>query len=375
MRKTTMKRAGLAAVMAGALFLLAACSGGTAEEPGETPATGTDTSDARAAAQAIVDEFLPEQPPVEVEPLKEAPAEGLTLGILACEFPACVKTVEGAEAAATALGWSVNKYSTEISPEAYSEAWGRMMADKPDAIIFNGIMPNDIIRNYLDEAKAAGIPMVSIAASDPPDDTVRAVTSASGSLTESGRLMGAAIAADSEEAPEVLFVWDPAQVAIFGVVKESIEEQIAAVGGKVTTVDTQSSEIGKAVPGAVVSAVQANPNAQYVAFAIADFTAGVPEALATIDSDVKLVTRSPGEGNLKNILNGVEWVGVAEENVAAGWSAMDALLRIQQGMTFDANPKGWHQILTADNIDKSDPAASTLTPGVPDAYLEAWGVK
>ena len=238
----TRTRLALPVIAVSALLVLTGCQGGA--NPGTSSSAPVDDS-AKGAAQAIVDQFSEAQAPLEIAALDGEPAKDLTVGIVACEFPACMKTVDGAKAAAEALGWESKVYTTQISPEAYAEAWGRMMADAPDVIIFNGIMPNETIQNYLDEAKAAGIPMAAIASSNPPDDVVPASTVSSAQLAESGRLMGASIAADSDGPPQVLFVWDPRQVKIFGPVKDAIEQQLGEVGGTLSTVDVQSSEIGK----------------------------------------------------------------------------------------------------------------------------------
>lgn len=370
---TSPRRRGRLLTLAVPLAAAALVAAGCADDQGGGSGGASDAG-AVAEAKQVVEQYSGDQAPVEVAPLQAAPESGLTLGILTCEFPACKQTADGAAAAATALGWDTELITTAITPEDYRSAWGRLMDRSPDVITYAGLMPNEMVKDFLGDAKDAGIPVAAMAASDQPSDLMPAVTVGSAQLAESGRLMGTTIVADSASAPKVLFVWDPAQKAIFGPVKDALEDEVEDAGGTLETLDIQSANTGKTVPGQVASALQADPDIAYVAFTIADFTAGVPEALAASSSKVKIISRSPSLGNLENIRDGKEWAGVAEESVAGGWRAVDAILRQQQGMTFEANPAGWHRIYTRDNLG-DDLAADLLTPGVPDAFTTAWAAK
>ncbi len=339
--------------------------------PSSEPAATDPADDPVAAAQALVDEYSAAQDAVALDALPAKPEAGKTIAVLTCAFPACQSTTDGVNEAAALLGWDVVTYTSEITPEAYAGTWDRLLQDPPDLIAFTGLLPNELIADQLAKVEELGIPTVAIAASDSPGGVMQAVYVGAAQLIKSGQLMGAAVAADGGAGVKTVFVWDPNTKAIMGPVKDNFTEQIEAVGGSVEVLEISLQETGKAVPGQVVSFLQANPDVKYVAFSIADFSAGVPQALAAAGIDgVKIIGRSPQASNLDNILNGSEWAAVAEESVAGGYRAVDGLARIMAGVSFDAEPEGWHQILTADNI--SDVNTALETPGVPDAFAAAW---
>lgn len=331
------------------------------------------SDDPVADAQALWEQFSGPQPPIEIEALGSPPPAGKTVAMLSCGFPSCVRTSDGVRDAAEAVGWEFVSYTTEITPEAYAAAWDLILQTPPDYIAYAGLFPNSFIEDQLQRVEELGIPAVAIAASDLPEDPLIGVFIGQPLLAKSGELMGASVVADAGGAADTLFVWNPGAV-LMQPVKENFEAQVLGAGGTVDVLEINSLDVGRAVPGQVVSHIQRNPGIEYVVFAISDHAAGVPEALdaAGLLQDVKILGRSPSASNLANITDGLEWVHVAEEGTAAGWRAVDAFLRHEAGLEFDPSPEGWHQIFHAGNID--DIEAQLVTPGLPDAFLAAWGV-
>jgi ABC-type sugar transport system substrate-binding protein len=126
-----------------------------------------------------------------------------------------------------------------------------------------------------------------------------------------------------------------------------------------------------------VSFVQRHPEIKYLAFALNDFTVGVPEALkaAGVAAKVKIVSRAPQLPNLKAIADGDQYAAVADEDVAGGLRGLDGLARALVGDPLDPCcrfPDGWHQIYRKNTVDPSKPSA---TPGVPDSFLKAWRIQ
>lgn len=344
--------------------------------------TGSDTTHPAAAnadpqvvqtAKAEVAKYTAKQPAVAVKPLTGKPATGKTIGIVTCQFPTCLTVARAAEEAATKLGWKPQEYTTDITPEAFQNAFTRMLQSPPDLILYSGVLPNSLISDSLAKIKQLNIPTVALATTDPPDETVKAVITGPPTQGLSGKLMGDSVVADANGAAKTVFVWDPNSARVFQPVKDNFEKQVKAGGGSVDVLTISAQETGKAVPGQVVSYLQAHPDVKYVAFTTADFVAGVPPALAGAGlTDVKLLSRYPVKDNIENLKNGREWLEVGEEGAGSGYRAIDALTRILAGTTVDAQPGGWHQIFTKDNVAdiSGDPAA----PGVPQVYLDAWHV-
>jgi len=371
----------LAALAAAALLTLAACgSSGTKGDSASAPGTGSADNAAVAAARSSVEKYSAEQPPIALDPLPSAPKPGLTVAITTCPLPVCKTVTDAAADAAKKIGWHVKEYESELTPESYISTMTRVVNDKPDLIAYTPVVPNQAVQDQLTAAADAGIPIVVMApAGDRPDKNGPVSASFVGypQFYESGKLEGDVIVADGGTGKNTTFVWDPALSSIWNPVKAAFIESVGATGSEPEVLEAATAGIGKDVPGQIVSYLQSHPDVKYLAFALADYTVGVPEALsaAGLDGKVKIVSRAPLASNLANIKNGKEFASVGEETEASGWRAIDALARLSLGETPDDSwfePAGWHQIFVSDNI--TDPSVVPNTPGFPDAFLTAWDV-
>jgi ribose transport system substrate-binding protein len=367
-------------VVATTLLALAACSGS-----GETGSTG---GSAPAADSAAVDaavervaQYSAEQDPIEIEPLPAPPEEGLTVAITSCTLPVCHTLTDAAAEAAEAIGWTVVPYESELTPESYVATWDQMMQSPPDLIAYIPFAPDALIEEHLAKTKELGIPVVVAApAGDRPDKEGPVYASYNGytEFFQSGGLMGDVVVADGGTGETTVFVWDPALSLIWDPIKAGFDEQMRASGSEADVLEASNSGIGTAVPGQLVSYLQSHPDVEYVVLALADYSAGIPEALesAGLADRVKIVSRAPQAANLANVKAGKEFASVGEENSSNGWRAIDGLARLAQGMTPDDTwfePAGWAQIYTADTVTQT--TEPPTTPGSPDAFLTAWGVE
>ncbi len=336
------------------------------DPPATTPVVSDD-------AQALVDAFTAEQPAIELDPLPARPAAGMQLAVVSCAYPTCQTFADGIQAAADALDWDVEVYTTDITPEAYAATWDRVLQAKPDLIAYMALLPNGLIADQLAAVSSTGIPTVSLGGDD-VSGPVSAVYAGDVQLHRSGELMGAAVAADGGAGAHAVFVWDPNTAVIMGPVNDGFTTQVTAAGGTVDVLDTSSAEIGKSVPGQVVSYLQAHPDVNYVAFTVADFAAGVPQALEAAGIEgVKLIGRSPQASDLAAVIDGSQWAQVGEEGSTAGYRAVDGLARLLAGMPIETRPEGWHRIFTAESLANGAEGALDV-PGSPDAFLAAWQV-
>jgi ABC-type sugar transport system substrate-binding protein len=187
--------------------------------------------------------------------------------------------------------------------------------------------------------------------------------------------MGAAVVADAGTGAKAVVVNDPT-FSYWTTTAKKFSDRVEAAGGSVDTLKVAAAGIGKTIPGAIVSYLQRHPDTRYVALAVNDFSVGLAPALksAGLSSKVKVVSRAPSAANMTDIAEGDQWLSVADENTAAGWRITDALARILVGdklATCCEKPDGWHHIITKDNATRN---AVPTTPGVPDAFMTAWGV-
>lgn len=364
---------------------LAAC--GSSDDKSDSGASTASTaskpaSAAVASARAAVKKATAAQPPISVPPLGTAAPKGKSLAVITCPLPVCQTETNSAVRSAKQLGWTVKSYNNPLTPEGYAAAWDKALQGKPDGVVYIGALPNAIIQSQLAKAAQAKIPAIDIApAGDLPSKTgpVFATFVGKPHTAASGTLQGQIIVADSGPKPKVAFVWDPTFKALIEAQRAALTKVVEGAGGSVDTLDVSAQQIGKAVPAQIVTYLRRNPDVKYMVFQLDDFTAGLQQALqaGALAGKVKLITRSPQATGLKAIESGDTFASIAEENDTGGYRAVDALVRLFVGKTdFDANPAGWHQIITKENVGaaKPDAAGAPSTPGSPETFLKAWGI-
>jgi hypothetical protein len=329
-------------------------------------------------ARALVAKYTGDQPAIELPPLPRTPPKGVQMALMSCPLPVCKIETDGAAAGAKALEWKVKTYTTGLTPEAYLQTWKRMLDDTPDVIAYLGLLPTDAIKSQLAAATKAKIPTVVYAANGGAD-TGEAAPQASYTddpvFKTDGDLMGAAVVADAGEGAKAVVVNDPT-FSYWTTTSEAFKSRVEQAGGSVDDLKVAAAGIGKTIPGAIVSYLQRNPDTAYVALAVNDFAVGLAPALkaAGLADKVKVISRAPSAANMTDIANGDQWASVADENTAAGWRITDGLARLVVGEDLSkccAKPDGWHRIFTKKN---ATPNKAPETPGVPDAFLTAWGL-
>jgi hypothetical protein len=350
-------------------------------------AAGTTAAAAPAAAEnpakAEFDKWTGTQEAISVPPLGEPVPKGKNIAIVTCPLPVCQTETKASERAAKLLGWTSKTYNNPLTPEGYVGVWNQIVQSKPDGVIYVGVLPNVIVKSQLAKIAAAKIPAIVMApAGDKPskDGPVYASYAGAPNFGLSGHLIGTTIVADNGPKPKVALVWDKTLALTLADERKEIEKSISDAGGTLDIIEVSAQEIGKAIPGQIVSYVQRNPDVKYLAFQLNDFTAGVPQALkaANAAGKVKIISRAPQPTHLKDIASGDQFASIAEENDAGGYRSVDALIRLFLGKTdFEMEPAGWHQIITKDNVGdvKPDAAGAPSTPGSPDTFLQAWGIK
>ena len=152
------------------------------------------------------------------------------------------------------------------------------------------------------------------------------------------------------------------------------------------------TDIGTNLPGAIVSALQADPELDFIVYAFGGMLFGVPDALdaAGLTDQAKAISQAGGPLNFDFIVSGRHQVAeVALASELLGWRAVDAAARVLLGngpgraearaeAVIDGRPDILAgglplQILTKDSI--ADAAA--LWPGVEgfqDKFAALWGL-
>lgn len=373
------------AIAAGVVLLVTACGSastsagqsGSSTTVGSSSATQGSAVPAVAAAKAEFAKYSAAQPDIAVPALAGKPATGKTITILTCPNPVCTQETDAAAAAAKLLGWKVTALSSAQTPEAYQGALTQIVANPTDFVAITPSTPDSFISGQLTALQKAGSKVIEMSPSGSTPSAqglVQAAVAGIPLFTFSGRLMGDAIVKDAGGAADTVFVWDPSIATVIGSVKSGMTDVVTASGGSVGVLDISFADIGKTIPGQVVSYVQSHPKVKYIAFAVADAATGVPQALAAagLSQQVKLISRAPSAGTMADIKSGAQWASVGEENAAGGYRAVDLFARMASNVALGdlRDTAGWHQIFTHSNLPTV--AGAPTAPGSPQAFLTAW---
>jgi ribose transport system substrate-binding protein len=385
-------------LVAGALVLaLVAGACGGDDDDGASPSTEAGEGDGSGggveAAQARVDAFR--QPVEELpfnEPLSEAPGPK-KLFYVQCSVPVCAEIATGIEAAAEAIGWEYETVSHQDTPDTVAAAFDTAIAAEPDVVLTSG-NPREWFAEQLATLQERNVPVIAWSLPEPyePGDGIAANLLTGDDYYFYGVLM-ADYAAVTSENRKILFVGLPT-FPVLSLVQEGFEAEIATVcpDCDVEVKEVAIADIGTNLPGQVVSALQSDPELDFVVYAFGGMLFGVPDALASagLADQAKAISQAGGPLNFQFIADGahqVAEVGLASELL--GWRAVDAAARVLQGdspgsatppeqASIDGHPdvlvNGLPlQILEKDSIE--DPSA--LWPGVEgfqEKFKSLWGV-
>ena len=400
----------VAAVLAASSLVIAACGGDdtssdapTTEAPAATdapagtdapaatdaPATGVSVSD---EAKARVEAFL--QPVTEL-PLNEAIAAptGKKLYYVQCSVQVCAEIATGIEAAATAAGWEFETTSHQDTPDTVAAAFDTAIAASPDVILTSG-NPREWFAAQLTTIEEAGIPVISwsIPEGYEPGDGISVNLLSNDDYYFYGVLM-ADYAAANTATGKIHFVGLPT-FPVLSTVQQGFTDEIAKAcpDCSVEISEVAVTDIGTNLPGAIVSALQADPELDFIVYAFGGMLYGVPDALdaAGLMNQAKAISQAGGPLNFGFIANDQHQVAeVALASELLGWRAVDAAARVLLGngpgrasvrdeAVVDGHPDILAgglplQILTKDSI--ADPAA--LWPGVDGfqaKFTTLWGL-
>ena len=350
------------------------------EEDDDMPAD--DAAPGVAAAQVIVD--ANSTPPSDITasiPLDSVP-EAKTVAWLECELPSCSAITPGFEAATDVLGWTLEV----IGVQSFDPAPGFQQAIDlgVDYIAITGTPPA-LIQDQIDAAAEAGIAFMSCFDTTDPDGPNNNIWTNCGDDDDvfgAGNLLANAIIADSNGTANTLMV----NIPDFAVLVSEREGAQAAYDANcpdcvfnelALTIDQL---LAGEVAGAVLSALQADPEVDYVHFAFDGLTGGVSDTLAEADllDGVNLVGVDFSGVVLEEIVDGTHQFWTANPKPYAAWIMVDAMARhsIDQENTDErasADLPNW----IANSSTAGDWIATDGWPGpdgMADQFATLWGI-
>jgi ribose transport system substrate-binding protein len=368
----------IAALLCACVLLVVANGCGSSDDGSNSTESNSNSNSDFAALESAVQKETKAPTSIGIDtPVGKPIPKGKELLFLECAT-SCEEIGNGVETAAKELGWSYKKIQLGASPEEIAKGWQQAVQEHPDAVVSSG-NPVSLFSKQLAELHQEGIPYFGCCTTDKTGDGMEANIAGPADWRNRGKLLADWIVAEKgAESNAILFnVPDYPVNVILGHGFESEYKANCSECG-ISTVNAQVTDIGTKLPAQVVSAVQRNPDANYLAFSIGAMTTGVPEALkaAGLDEQVKIITQNPEPVNLENIIDGdIEVAGIPLPEAIVGWMAVDAALRY---FVKDPLPEAGYavvptQYLTASNI--TDPSEHYV--GVTDykqQFEKLWGL-
>lgn len=302
----------------------------------------------------------------------------------------CAEIQSGVEAAAKALGWTFKSTSHQDTPETVAAAFDAAIAAKPDVVMSSG-NPREWFADQLTTLQSMNIPLISWSLPEgyEPGNGIAANVLSADDYYFYGVLMADYSVANSKN-KNIRFIGLPV-FPVLSLVQQGFNDEIAKIcpDCKVETQEIAISDIGVNLPGQIVSALQADPSLDFIAYAFGGMMYGVPDALdaAGLIDQAKAVSQAGGPMNFDFIKSGRHQLGeVALASELLGWRVVDMAVSLLSGGTISKAPASetiaGHtdiglnglplQILQADTITD----ATKLWPGVvgfQDKFLARWG--
>lgn len=329
-------------------------------------------ADGVAEASAAIEELADQ--PFSVEPLSATPPTGKTVAYVTCTLPACRPGTAGD--AAEALGWTVNDFTFDYTggPQAFVAALEAALASGPDYIVMNGTLPNEVSAAQVAQAEAEGIPIVQIAAEDPPA-SVEANILGNSTFVTLAQTTARQILSRAGGPVEVAVPFDPTLISFTASV-DAFEEELLRMSpsSKVDRLELSLALPPTEIASQQVNFLRTNPDADVLAYVGGGgLYQGVGSALqsAGLADQVEVV--------FGWMVNPSEVEALQSGDVVSGtvslsnyeWMYMDILARLAVGDPIDPEPAvPWVGVVTGEDATPED----LNPPNYQDAYEQAWQV-
>lgn len=295
-----------------------------------------------------------------------AAQKGKTVWVISCiqaGGSGCSVTANAIEEAATHLGWQIHLVDGKGDPNVQNQAIRQAVAEKADGIIDIAI-DCPAIKNSLQVAKDAGIPVVGVYAFDCNDPAVGGPqlfaasvnygTKSIGEYFENwGRLRADYAIAQTEGKAKIVELPDPT----FLLSKYGMEGFNAQLKEKCPECEVQGEveipfgEVVEGTAGQKVETILAqHPEADVLVPAYDPQTQGIAQAIKASGRSELLVLG--GEGflpNLELIREGTQSVAVATSVELIGWAGADTLNRVFAGETEIPDQGAGYTIINQEN--------------------------
>jgi ribose transport system substrate-binding protein len=351
----------------------------------EAPADGTEApaegGDVAAAAQERVAPYLEPSTSIGIEePVEGEVPSDVSVYWLEGNIQSILPITGGFEEATQALGWDLTTLTYDpADPQGPGSAMQQAVEAGADYIAVSG-QTTDILGAGLEAAMAAGIPVIDMYSTDEiggESNGIYANVGSSASSEASYPRLVDLIIADSGGDANVLVVSIP-DFAILNVATDAIDAQFSSECPDCTveSLDVTIPDLTSGnVNSQIVSAIQTNPDIEYVFVVIGDLATGLPEALASAGmDDVKIIGNVPNAEQLQSLADGTSFAWLPLPRAESAWAAVDSMVRLAAGQEVSPN----HEVLpiviwTTDTVQS--PNEEYEGPeGYQDQFTALWGI-
>ena len=363
------------------LTLVTACggSGGESSDGGSGAAGAADCESTAAeavdASRAEVAPFLPS------EPVDASEVRGKTVWLIQNSVTPLVTAVtEGMTAAGAKVGVTVKAVSGEGSIPTIVGAVSQAIAQKADGIVLLAIAPTAVAQQ-VEEAKAAGIPVVDTYNSNVSEDLSEQgfFGHVSADYAEGGKIIADWMMADSGCSMDAAILGNAA-LAPHKAQSDAAQAELETVCGDSCNSQFETLDLPKLATSAgpqVQQVVRRNPNIKYVYSNLDGAVTFIAPALQQAGlNDVKVTSMGGDTASLERIRTGdsVQKAVVAiAPQLYQGYAFMDQIMR---GMT-GADPVEWTlpiRFVDESNVGTTDEDIFPQFAGVEDEFATLWGV-
>jgi ABC-type sugar transport system substrate-binding protein len=373
-------------VVALAVVLLFAACGNDATDGGASGSGSGAPEDSQALDEARqrVEELKEDPASIPVsEPLEKLP-QGKDVIYVHCGAGICDVYSDSMEDAAPLLGIKFRVLQPGTTPEEIVDTYNRAIQLDPDGLILAGNANLDFIGEQFQTLVDNGAKLVAHAIPQSPQDTPGLLASVepSEAWVEKGALLAdivAVDAADNNLDANVAF-FTIRDFPVFLDLEKGLEDEFPLVCPEcnLETINVSAGDIGQALPTEVTGYLQANPDTNYLIFALGAMTLGVRAAIdsAGVGDEVegRVVTQSGTPVNYEDIAAGWQLADITTE-ADQGWILLDQLARAMTGQETDPDARAQKKILVAENLHSDISQQWPGSPNFREEFRRLWGVE
>lgn len=341
-------------------------------------------ADAMSDAKAVVDKYAVKMDKWDGPTTGPKGAEGKTIVVLGGDMKngGILGVANGVQEAAGVLGWTVKVLDGAGSIGGRTAAFGQALALNPNGIIITGFDGVEQ-KPAMEQAKAAGIPMVSWHAGPGvgPVDDLGITANVGTDAMEVSKAAADWAFVDAKGKPGVVIFTDSTyQIAIAKA--DRMKKEIEDLGGKVLEyVDTPIAETSQRMPQLTTSLLQKYGDAWTHSLAINDiYYDFMGPSLAAAgkggtDAPINVAAGDGSESAYQRIRAGqFQKVTVAEPLNLQGWQLVDELNRAMAGEKWSGYVSPLH-VVTSENVEFDGGPQNRFDPdnGYRDQYKKIWG--